>query len=291
MLSSIRPRVALLSASICVIVLTLAFMNYYGQIFETSPILNTNMKFWTMDATKNITKPYLWEVDIIKGSPDSVTLYQINYDNRPSLALKIIRSTNSSTIWTTVHVRQDLRGRGLDAIFRSKISLWVFPTFPYWYGQDSKNPENTFGIEINDGTNLLWYVFADAPSQVFQLPHHRIVLIETTLNTWSLREIDIAQQFKEAGWEKPQSLSFILIMGTTWVHPGTWVGYFSSLDVNVGPLQTESLSLAQRVGLLVGDILIILGLAVVTIMLQRNKSQKGLGVGSSRRRGRARSTR
>ena len=279
-----KPKVAILSVSVCVIVLTLAFMNYYGQIFETSPILNSNMKFLTIDPTKNITKPYLWEVDIIKDSPDNVTVYQINYDNRPSLALKITRSENSSTVWTTVHVRQDLRGIGLDAIFRSRVSLWVFPTFPYWYSQDSKNPENTFGIEINDGTNLLWYVFADAPSQIFQLPHHRIVLIQTPLDTWSQREIDIAQQFKEAGWKKPQSLSFILIMGTTWVHPGTWVGYFSDLSVNVGPLQSESLSLTQRVGLLVGDILIISGLAVVTIIFQRNKSQERAG--SSKRRGR-----
>ena len=279
-----NPKVAILSVSVCVIVLTLAFMNYYGQTFETSPILNSNMKFLTIDPTKNITKPYLWEVDIIRDSPDNVTVYQINYDNRPSLALKITRSENSSTVWTTVHVRQDLRGIGLDAIFRSRVSLWVFPTFPYWYSQDSKNPENTFGIEINDGTNLLWYVFADAPSQIFQLPHHRIVLIQTPLDTWSQREIDIAQQFKEAGWKKPQSLSFILIMGTTWVHPGTWVGYFSDLSVNVGPLQSESLSLTQRVGLLVGDILIISGLAVVTIIFQRNKSQERAG--SSKRRGR-----
>lgn len=279
----IRPRVALLSVSLCLIVLTLAFMNYYGQIFQPSPILNTNMKFLTIDPTKNITKPYLWEVDVIKGTPDNVSIYQVNYENRPSLAMKVIRSENSSTVWTTVHVRQDLRGMALNAVFRSRTSLWVFPTFPYLYNADSKNPENTFGIEINDGTNLLWYVFADATTQVFQLPHHRIVLLQTPLNVWSLRVIDIAEQFRQAGWEKPQSLSFILIIGTTGGHPGTWVGYFSGLNVDVGSLQTESLSLTQRLGLLAGDVLIILGLVALTVVLQRHKPQERIH--ASRRKG------
>lgn len=286
---NIKPKIALLSTSLCVIVLTLAFINYYGQVFQPSPILNTNMKFWTIDATKNITRPYLWELDIIKDTPDNVSIYQVNYENLQSVAFKIIRSENSATVWTTVHVRQDLRGIALSAVFRSKISLWVFPTFPYWYNPDSKNPENTFGIEINDGTNLLWYVFADAPSQVFQLPHHRIVLIQTPLNTWSQREIDIADQFKQAGWETPQSLSFILIMGTTWVHPGTWIGYFSGLSVDVGPLQTETLSLTQQLGLLAGDVVIILGLIALAIILQRRKAQ--VRVSGSRSRGRGRFSR
>lgn len=231
------------------------------------------MKFWTIDRTKNITRPYLWEVDIIKGNLDNVSIYPTTTENRPSLALKIVRNNRNSTdVWSTVHVRQDLRGRALDMIFRSQISLWVFPTFPYWYGLDSKNPENTFGIEINDGVNLLWYVFADSPSQIFQLPHHRIVLIQTPLNTWSLREVDIATQFEEAGWKKPESVSFILILGTTWLHPGSWVGYVSGLNVNVNPLQTNTLSSMQVIALLFGDSVIILALVMVTVILQRHKS-------------------
>lgn len=249
-------------------------MSYYGQVFEPSPILNTNMKYWTIDPTKNITKPYLWEVDVIKDATDNVSIYQVNYDSRLSLGMKIDRQPNSSTVWATVHVRQDLRGTGLGAIFRSKISLWVYPTFAYLYNQESKNPESVFGVEINDGTNLLWYVFADEPSQVFQLPHHRIILTQTPLNTWSQREIDIANQYKQAGWEIPQSLSFILILGITSPHPGNYLGYMSGLTVDVGPLQTQALSLAQRVSVLVGDILIIMGLVAITLITERRGSKK-----------------
>ncbi len=238
-------------------------------------MLNTNLKFWTLDQAKNLTRPYLWQVDIIKGRSDNVTIYPFTMENRPSIALRVDRNNqNNTSIWTTVHVRQDLHGRALDAIIRSKISLWVFPTFPYWYNAESKNPEITFGIEINDGTNLLWYVFANGPSQVFQLPHHRIVLIQTPLNTWSPREIDIAQQYQEAHWKTPESISFILILGATWVHPGDWVGYFASLSVDVDQLQTANLSSTHRLTILAGDAVAISALFITTMVLQRHKGAR-----------------
>jgi hypothetical protein len=276
--------------SLCILAVSAAFMAFYGQVYQPSPLLNTNLKFWTLDLGKNLTRPYLWEVDIIKGSFDNVTTYPFVVDNRPSIALRVDRrNLNNTSVWTTVHVRQDLKGQALDAIFRSKISLWVFPTFAYWYGSEGKNPENTFGIEINDGTHLLWYVFADGQSQVFQLPNHRIVLIHTPLDAWSLRDIDIAEQYQEAGWKIPESISFILILGTTWVHPGDWVGYFSSISVAVGPLQTEKLSSTQRLTLLAADAVAILALAVATAVLQEHKGASK--VGASRRQRRFRSAR
>ncbi len=269
-----RPYVALVSLSICVLAVSFAFMNYYGQIYEPSPLLNTNMKFWTIDPTKNVTKPYLWEVDIIKGSSDNVSIFQTNVDNRAAIALRIFRSTeNISSIWTTVHVRQDMRGPALDAVFRSTISLWVFPTFPYWYNPDSKNPENAFGIEINDGTNLLWYIFTDAPSQVFQLPHHRIVIMETPLNSWSLREVDIGRELEAAGWKRPDSVSFIVLLGTTWVHPGTWIGYVSGMSVEVRPRQAGTLPSSSRLAILVVDTVIITTITATMLLLQRNKAK------------------
>lgn len=272
---AIKPTVAIVAFSLCILAITVSFVSFYGQVYQPSPLLNTNMKFWTLDPAANLTRPYLWQVDLIKGTFDNVSVYQFNVENRPSIALRVDRSNrNNTSVWTTLHIRQDLSGQGLDVILRSKISLWVFPTFPYWYDISSENPENTFGVEINDGTNLLWFVFSDEPSQVFQLPHHRIVLTETPLNTWSPREIDIAKQYDEAGWKKPESISFILILGTTRVHPGNWVGYISGLSVDVGPLQTESLSLSQRLLVLATDAIVILALAAAAVSIQRRKGTR-----------------
>jgi hypothetical protein len=271
--------------ALCIVAISSAFVVYYGQVFQPSPLLNTNMKFWTVDPTKNITIPYLWTVDLIEGPADNVTIYQSTINNQPAIALRVQRSnSNNSLIWTTVHVRQDLRGQGLDAIFRSKITLEVYPTFPYWYNPSSKNPENTFGVEINDGTNLIWYVFANEPNQVFQLPHHRIVLTQTPLNTWSTREIDIASQYEAAGWKKPEGISFTLILGTTWLHPGNWVGYISGISVNVAPLQTQSLSSTQSLAVVVIDAVAISLLAATMVSFQKRKA-KGKARGLQKRMG------
>lgn len=268
----VKRAVAFAAITFCILTVSSAFLVFYGQVFQPPPLLNTNMKFWTIDPTKNLLTPYLWTIDEIESPSDNISVYQTVVADRPAIALRVIRTNlNNSQIWTTVHVRQDLHGQALAAIFRSKIAIDVYPTFPYWYNPDSNNPENTFGIEINDGTNLLWYTFADASSQVFQLPHNRIILTQTPLNAWSTREINIASQYQAAGWKMPESISFTLILGTTWVHPGDWVGYFSGLSVEVPPLQTQSLSPTQTLTVPVIDGVIIMLLGVLIVSYGKRK--------------------
>jgi hypothetical protein len=273
MQEKVRATLALAVVSLSLLAVSSAFIVYYGQVFQAPPILNTNMDYWTIDPTKNITTPYLWTIDLIQDPTDNVSVYQTVMAGQKAIALHIERtSTNNSQIWTTIHVRQDLHGQALDAIFRSNISLDVFPTFRYWYNLDTNNPENVFGVEINDGTNLIWFVFADEPSQVFQLPHHRIILTQTPLNVWSQRSMNIADQYAAAGWKKPVSISFTLIIGTTWLHPGDWVGYFSNLSVMVPPMQTESLSPTQIVSVLAVDVLVIIFLAGGVLAYRKRKT-------------------
>jgi hypothetical protein len=271
---NIRLGIALLSVSFCILAVSFSFMSFYGQVFEPSPLMNTNMKFWTNDPTNNITRPYLWQVDIIKGPHDNVSLHQTEMANRQALEMKLSRSNvNNTQVWTTLHVRQDIHGQALGAIFTSEISLWVFPTMHYRYDDKLHNPENTFGVEINDGTNLLWYVFSDEASQVFQLSHHRIVLMETPLDTWSLRQLDIGKQFQAAGWKQPESISFTLILGTTQIYLGTFQGYFSGLTVNVRQRQTESLTQTQSASIIIGDAIVIMALGLTTLFLQKHKTE------------------
>ncbi len=262
----VRRGVAFAAIAFCILAVSTAFIIFYGQVFQPPPLLNTNMKYWTVDPTKNILTPYLWTIDLIEGPTDNISVYQTVIANHSSIALKVVRSDrNNSQIWTTVHVRQDVRGQALAAIFRSNITIDVYPTFTYVYDPASKNPENTFGIEINDGTNLLWYVFANETNQIFQLPHTRIILTQTPLNTWSTREFNIASQYEAAGWKMPESISFTLILGTTWLYPGNWVGYFSGLSIEVPPVQTQSLSPTQTLTVLTIDAIGIILLGVVMV--------------------------
>jgi hypothetical protein len=230
------------------------------------------MQYWTIDPIKNITTPYLWTIDLIKGPTDNVSVFQAVVGGRTALGLQVIRTNaNNSQIWTTVHVRQDLRGQALNAIFRSNITLDVFPTFQYLYDPDTKNPENAYGVEINDGTNLIWYLFADEPNQIVQLPHHRIVLTQTPLRIWSTRTLNISSQYAAAGWEKPVSISFTLILGTTWLHLGNWLGYFSNLSVAVPPIQGQRLSITQTAIVFSVDVLVIIFLTGVVAVYGKRK--------------------
>jgi hypothetical protein len=275
--SKVRFTIALSVIVMSIISGSCMFVVSYGQVFEPSPLLNTNMSYWTTDPTKNITTPYLWTIDLIQGPTDNASVYQATVAGRRAVALRVERTnTNNSQIWTTIHVRQDLRGEALEAIFRSNISIDVYPTFQYLYDQDTKNPENAFGVEINDGTNLIWYIFANETNQVVQLPHHRIVVTQTPLNAWSTRQVDISSQYVAAGWKMPNSISFTLILGTTWLHPGDWVGYFSDLTVNVAPLRTQTLSSTQTTTVLVANVLVVifLGGVIVGYGIRRNSERR-----------------
>ena len=272
MREGIRAIIAVAVVSLSVLSASFAFISYYGQVFQAPPLLNTNLQYWTVDPTKNITTPYLWTVDFIQGSTDNVSVFRAIVGGRTALGLRVIRTNaNNSQIWTTVHVRQDVHGQGLNAIFYANITVDVFPTFQYLYNPDTKNPENVFGVEINDGTNLIWYIFANEPSQIVQLPHHRIILTQTPLNVWSTRTLNIASQYAATGWEKPVSISFTFIIGTTWLHLGNWVGYFSNLSVTVPTIQLQRLSMMQVVTVFSTDSLVIIFLAGVVVLYWKRR--------------------
>jgi len=265
-----HSAVSIVSVAMCFLVISAAFASYYGQVFQPSPLLNPNMKFWTIDPSTNSTEPYLWQIDVIKNPADNVSISRTEIANRSGVALSVYRSDeNDSSVWTTVHLRQDLHGQALDAAFNSTISLWVFPTFTYRYDLRYKNPENVFGIEINDGLNLIWYVFADDQNQVFQIPHHRIVVTETPLDMWSYRSVNISGEYAEAGWKRPESLSFIMILGTTNLYPGNWTGYFSGLTVETTVQHTQSLSSLDFDALVACNIVVVSILVSVEIVMRR----------------------
>ena len=275
MQGKVRFIIALTVLALSVIATSYMFIISYGQVFQPSPILNTSMDYWTIDPTKNITTPYLWTIDLIEGPTDNASVYQAAVAGQSGIALRVERTnTNNSQIWTTIHVRQDLRGQALQAIFRSNITIDVFPTFRYLYDPNTKNPENAFGVEINDGTNLIWYIFADEPDQIVQLPHHRIIVAQTPLNIWSMREIDISNQYAAAGWKIPNSISFTLLLGTTWLHPGNWVGYFSNLSVNVAPLIVPTLSSTQIMAVLAVDVVVIIFLGSTFVGYRKHTSSQ-----------------
>jgi len=97
--------------------------------------------------------------------------------------------------------------------------------------QDSGHPKNVFGIEINDGTNLLWIIFSEQPDEIYQIKGHLIVIINTPMNTWSHREVQVRNYYTYAGWKPPTEVALILLVGATRDMPGEYAGFFEEIKV------------------------------------------------------------
>lgn len=224
--------------SIILLLLTvyLSFNAYYGRSDTESPLLNVKFKYWILDSSTNLTKPYFWDVNVIEGPGDNASIRKGFAGGRNALELQVYQDGKGDEyIWATIHLRQDLAGERAEKLFLSNVGIWVYPTFSYLCDEKTKNPANAFGVEVNDGIHILWFIFSDRNVGVYTLNNHRIVVIQTPLNIWSYRKMNISAEYIKAGWRKPNSISFILMLGLTQAMPGKRVGFFKEIDVECPP--------------------------------------------------------
>ncbi|MEM4246457.1 MAG: hypothetical protein QW390_04085, partial [Candidatus Bathyarchaeia archaeon] len=153
--------------------------------------------------------PYLWEVVYYKGEFDKAFIRRDFVDGVGCIGLHVYQDgINDTNVWATIHIKQAVGGRQLQRLFDSRIGVWVYPTFQYIYDKETKNPENVFGLEVNDGTHIVWFIFSDDPIAPYTLKNHHIIVIQTPLNKWSYREVSIREVYDDQGWPMPESVSF-----------------------------------------------------------------------------------
>lgn len=228
----IRKLTAPVSLVMCVLIILVSFYHFYGQEYEGPIIFNSKFKYFTKDPQSNGTKPYLWESTYFSGPNDEIFVSQDIVDNHLCLGMHIYQDgVNDTYDWATIHIKQRIRGNSLVKVLDGKFGVWVYPTFTYIFDETTKDPRNVFGIEINDGENMIWFVFSNSANQTHQLRNHRIVVVDTPLNRWSYREIDISEQYREANWELPKDISFILITGATKGTRAHYSAYFREIIV------------------------------------------------------------
>jgi len=220
------------SILICVCTISILFVRLYGVIPETPAVANPRFKYWTRDPIWNFTKPLMWEVSLLLGPEDRGFIRRDIINDKTCLGMHVYQDgANDTYPWATVHVRQNLRGRATKQLFEGTLEMWVYPTFVHQRYQDSGHPKNVFGIEINDGTNLLWIIFSEQPDGVYQIKRHLIVIINTPLNTWSHREVQVRNYYTHAGWKLPVEVALILLVGATRDAPGECAGFFEEIKV------------------------------------------------------------
>jgi hypothetical protein len=235
-----RRLTAPLSILTVILISTVAYQAYYGMGERPPILLNTKFKLFTKDPYTDGLKPYLWDVVYYKGPNDTAFTRPDVVGDVACLGLHVYQDgVNDTYDWATIHVKQELRGSAVERMLQGKLHVWVYPTFSYKYYEETGDPRNVFGLEINDGRHILWYVFSDVNQGVYQVKNHRIVVVETPLNQWSHKEIDVGAEYREAGWEPPKDLSLILILGATKHDPGWRAGYFKEISVTEGEVQVS----------------------------------------------------
>jgi hypothetical protein len=228
----LRRFFAPVSIVACICLVFASFTWYYGKVPEIPAIANPEFKYWTADPVLEFKKPYLWEVSLLVGPNNSGFIRHDEVKGRLCLGMHIFQhGGNEGNPWATVHVRQNLGGRATRQLFDGNLEMWVYPTFRHERDSNSGNPENVFGIEINDGTNLLWIVFSQQPDEIYKLRGHWVVVINTPLNVWSYRTVSIGKYYADAGWKPPTEVALILLAGATRGAPGEYAGFVQSVMV------------------------------------------------------------
>jgi hypothetical protein len=185
------------------------------------PILNGGLKYWITDPSDKRQKPYMWQLVAIFGDGDSFSVSQETVGGRNALEAYVTQNgAKDKDFWAVGQVRQFI---GLPT---SSIGLWVYPTFTY---KDGASPQNVFGVEINDGTHVIWFIFSDRGEGIYDLPNRRIIVAKAPLNEWSYHKINISEEYLKLGYQLPGNVMFSLIMGAGQNSPGTYTGYFSDI--------------------------------------------------------------
>ena len=228
-----RQRITFGTLILFILIIGISFFQNYGKAQEFPLILNPKFKYFTKDQYTGMQRPFLWEATYTLGPNDSGFLRRDNVTNIECLGLHLYQDgANDTYAWANIHVKQAIRGEDVSRLFRSTVTFWIYPTFSFVYDLNSKEPWNVFGLEVNDGTHMIWFIYSDSIEQTYQLRNHRIVHTNLPLNQWSYVDLDIAEEYSKAGWEEPSDLSFILICGATKMTPGNYAGYFSEINVD-----------------------------------------------------------
>ncbi len=233
MVDYIRKFTAPISIILFMLIFSVSFIQNYGQPYEGPILLNSKFKYFTKDPETSLVSPYLWEVVYYKGDLDRTFIRKDAVDGVNCLGMHVYQDgVNDTNIWATIHLKQMIGGQQLTRLLDSNIGVWVYPTFPYISDKESKNPDNVFGIEINDGVHIIWLIFSDQPLETYTLKNHYFKVIPTPLNEWSYRELNIKKIYETQGWQMPDSISFILIMGATRSLKGEFAGYVKEIVIN-----------------------------------------------------------
>lgn len=185
------------------------------------PVLDPNFELWMRDSGR--THLVVWRSEYVTARGDSISLNRTAFDHMTALKFDLMKQNKSGS--TYAFVTQIIDGPRLAALFTLNISVWILRESSPSAGSE------VFGIELNDGTHVLTYFFSTPPMETLVRWDERLVLIQTPRDQWVKVPLDIANQFYNAQWKRPERVTLGIIFGAgsdltgsrrAYLHNFTW---------------------------------------------------------------------
>ena len=221
-----RRLTAPLSAVVLIIVAGVAFTQLQGLQARPEylqPILDPQFDLWVSDKDLGGSRPLVWELAYDKGVGDQVALSQVMQAGRRALEIRIFQDAADERS-VNVQLRETIDGARLSSLFNSVVGVWVFQESSYACKQELAYESMVFGLEINDWTHVLTFVFCQEKAEPQQFLDRRTLFLTTPSEEWTYHEIDLAKEYKDAGWKLPERLRLGITLGV----PGPAAGWHSA---------------------------------------------------------------
>jgi len=226
-----RRLTAPLSAVFLILVAGLAFTQLQARTEYPPPILDPEFGLWVSNPDLGGNKPMLWELEYGKGYGDQVLLQETTMADKKALEIQIFQDGMDER-WAYARLGQTIDGTRLRALLDEKIGIWIFLGASCACNSITPNERGVFGVEINDGTHIVDFLFGQAAvAERSQSPTHRTILLQTSSGNWVHHPIDIIGQYHDAQWKLPEHISLSIIFGAESLATGRHAGYVHGFTV------------------------------------------------------------
>jgi hypothetical protein len=237
----VRKLTAPLSAIFLILVAGFAFTHLQATTEYPPPILDPGFNLWVSNPELGGKKPMVWELEYQKSAGDQILLQDNVTAGKTALEVTIFQDGADDNL-TYVRLGQTIDGARARALFEEEIGIWVLLQTSCSCEKLASDQTVTFGIETNDGTHTLNYLFTGMTAKMSISPTHRTISLQTQTGQWTNQLIDLAEQYENAKWKPPDHVLLSIVFGV----PGSASGWHSEYVHGFSVVKRTTRNLTQQ---------------------------------------------
>jgi len=240
-LKPVRKLTAPLSAVFLIFVAGFAFTHLQATTEYPPPILDPGFNLWVSNPELGGKKLMVWELDYQKSAGDQIMLQNNVTADKTALEIRIFQDGADDNL-TYVRLGQTIDGARVRALFDEEIGIWVLLQTSCQCKKLASGQTVAFGIETNDGTHTLDYLFTGNTAEVNISPTHRTIYLQNQTGQWINQTIDLTEQYESANWKPPDRILLSIVFGV----PGFASGWHSEYVHGFSVLKRTTHNLTQQ---------------------------------------------